>query len=230
MRLTQLDPYHPEQDFPALHKALQDPNGLLAYGGCLSPQRLINGYRHGVFPWYNPGEPILWWSPDPRLVLFPNKLKISKSLQKVLNKQIFEVVFDQAFEQVMDACAAPRDNQGGTWITQDMKQAYITLHQTGVAHSMEAWQNGELVGGLYGLGIGQVFFGESMFHRKTDASKVVFAHLVKHLSAWGYKLIDCQVSSNHLLSLGAEEISRSNFQKYLSSLCYAPTPSSAWLK
>jgi len=228
MQITQLDPYNPEQAFPALHKALLDPNGLLAYGGCLSPQRIINAYKHGIFPWYNPGEPILWWSPDPRLVLFPDKLNISRSLHKTLRKQIFEIHYDRNFEQVVAACAAPRNQSSGTWITQEMSQAYLNLHQQGVAHSIEAWQNGELVGGLYGLAIGQVFFGESMFHHQTDASKVAFVHLVKQLSAWGYQLIDCQVASDHLFSLGAEEICRKNFASLLQQLCkFRPHPH-AW--
>jgi leucyl/phenylalanyl-tRNA--protein transferase len=230
MQLTQLDPFDPGQTFPALDKALNDPNGLLAFGGCLSPTRIINAYRHGVFPWYNPGEPILWWSPDPRLVLFPDKLQVSGSLQKTLRKQIFEIRYDSRFAEVMTACAAPRQENGGTWITEEMLDAYLQLHQLGVAHSVEAWQDGELVGGLYGLAIGRVFFGESMFHRRTDASKVAFVSLVKRLSAWGYQLIDCQVSSGHLLSLGAEEISRTAFQTRLSFLCKQPPLAEAWQK
>lgn len=230
MQLTLLDPDHPEQPFPPLHKALNDPNGLLAFGGCLSPQRIINAYRHGIFPWYNPGEPILWWSPNPRLVLFPDKLTVSRSLNKTLRKQLFEIRHDSAFEQVMAACAAPRREDGGTWITEEMQYAYRNLHKLGFAHSFEAWQNGELVGGLYGIAIGQVFFGESMFHSKTDASKVVFVTMVRQLIAWGYQLIDCQVSSEHLLSLGAEEISREDFQARLKQLCSLRPLPQAWQK
>lgn len=228
MQLTLLDPDHPEQPFPPLYKALNDPNGLLAFGGCLSPQRIINAYRHGIFPWYNPGEPILWWSPDPRLVLFPDKLKVSRSLIKTLRKQPFEIHYDRAFLQVLTACAAPRHENGGTWITEEMKLAYRNLHRLGFAHSFEAWQDGELVGGLYGIAIGQVFFGESMFHTKTDASKVVFVHLVRRLKAWGYQLIDCQVRSEHLLSLGAEDIRREDFQARLNQLCALSPDPQAW--
>lgn len=228
MQLTQLDPYNPDQAFPVLNRALSDPNGLLAFGGCLSPQRLINAYRQGIFPWYNPGEPILWWSPDPRLVLFPDKLNVSRSLHKTLRKQAFEIHIDRAFADVVTACAAPREESGGTWITKEMRQAYQNLHSLGVAHSCEAWQEGQLVGGLYGLAIGRVFFGESMFHTKTDASKVVFVHLVRQLIAWGYRLIDCQVSSGHLLSLGAEEISRRHFQALLGQFCPLDPEEQAW--
>lgn len=230
MRLSVLDPLNPNQAFPSLDKALGEPNGLIAVGGCLSPQRIINAYRHGIFPWYNPGEPILWWSPDPRLVLFPDKLQVSRSLNKTLRKQPFEIRYDRAFEQVMTACAAPRRRDGGTWITEEMLHAYQNLHALGMAHCFEAWQDGELVGGLYGIAIGQVFFGESMFHTKTDASKVVFVHLVRQLTAWGYRLIDCQVSSEHLLSLGAEEISREDFQALLAQLCGQPPLPRAWQK
>jgi leucyl/phenylalanyl-tRNA---protein transferase len=230
MQLTLLDPTQPRQPFPPLHKALKEPNGLLAFGGCLSPQRIINAYRHGIFPWYNPGEPILWWSPDPRLVLFPDKLNISRSLSKTLRKQPFQIRYDSAFYRVVKACAEPRSEESGTWITDDMLQAYLTLHHLGVAHSFEAWQDGQLVGGLYGIAIGQVFFGESMFHRKTDASKVVFAHLIQQLTAWDYQLIDCQVSSEHLLSLGAEDIPRSRFTELLTKFCDRPPQPQAWQK
>ncbi|MDD4914301.1 MAG: leucyl/phenylalanyl-tRNA--protein transferase [Methylococcales bacterium] len=228
MQLTQLDPYDPEQAFPALHKALTDPNGLLAYGGCLSPSRIVNAYRQGIFPWYNPGEPILWWSPNPRLVLFPDKLLVSRSLQKTVRKQLFEIHYDRDFAGVVAACAAPRRDHGGTWITAEMQAAYLSLHKLGVAHSAETWQDGVLVGGLYGLGIGRVFFGESMFHHQTDASKVAFASLVRQLSAWGYQLIDCQVSSDHLLTFGAEEIGRQSFQGWLRQLCDQPPHPQAW--
>ena len=230
MQLTVLDPAFPQQHFPELIKALDEPNGLLALGGCLSVQRLLNAYRHGVFPWFNPGEPILWWSPDPRLVLFPEQLLISRSLHKTLRKNQFEIRLDSAFEQVIDACAAPRTYSSGTWITDEMRNAYVELHRLGVAHSVETWHDHELVGGLYGIAIGKVFFGESMFHRKTDASKVAFAHLVNHLLAWDYRLIDCQVSSEHLLSLGATEIPRSQFANLLDQFCDQAVSSSAWQK
>lgn len=228
MRLHYLDPFEPDQDFPALPTALKEPDGLLAVGGCLSPQRLLKAYRHGVFPWFNPGEPILWWSPDPRLVLFPERLKVSRSLKKTLRQQGFQITYDQAFAEVMQACAAPRDGQVGTWISSDMQQAYLALHRQGQAHSVEVWLEGHLVGGLYGVAVGCVFFGESMFHRVNDASKVAFVQLVKQLSEWGYELIDCQVSSAHLLSLGAEVISRAEFAECLNQWCTRAPSIEAW--
>ncbi|WP_340121479.1 leucyl/phenylalanyl-tRNA--protein transferase [Methylobacter svalbardensis] len=228
MRLTVLDSNNPDQDFPLVSKALREPDGLLAVGGCLSQHRLLNAYRHGIFPWYNPGEPILWWSPDPRLILFPDKLVISRSLHKTLRKNIFSVTFDRVFNEVIAACADPRKDAAGTWITEEINAAYNQLHQAGFAHSVEAWLDDELVGGLYGVAIGQVFFGESMFHTRTDASKVAFASLVKQLNAWGYQLIDCQVHTNHLESLGAEEISRDYFTALLDQYCDTPALSSAW--
>lgn len=230
MQIKFLDPGNPDEEFPELDEALTDPNGLLAFGGCLSPQRLFNAYSQGIFPWFNPGEPILWWSPNPRLVLFPDKLYISRSLAKTLRKQDFDIRYDSAFPQVMQACAAPRHEQGGTWITGEMQNAYHELFLCGIAHCFEAWQDGELVGGLYGVAIGQVFFGESMFHRKTDASKVAFAGMVRQLSAWGYQLIDCQVKTEHLLSLGAEEISREDFQQHLQNWCELEPSAQAWAK
>jgi len=228
MRLHYLDPFQPDQAFPPLKTALTEPDGLLAVGGCLTPKRLLNAYRHGAFPWFSPGEPILWWSPDPRLVLFPEHLKVSRSLQKTLRQRGFDVSHDQAFSEVIQACAAPRDAQGGTWITHDMQQAYQVLHDVGVAHIVEVWLQGELVGGLYGVAIGRVFFGESMFHRVTDASKVAFVHLVARLRSWGYELIDCQVSSGHLLSLGAENIPRDAFAERLNRLCNQAPAAHAW--
>ncbi len=226
--LTILDPNNPNQDFPPVNKALRNPDGLLAVGGCLSRNRLLNAYRHGIFPWYNPGEPILWWSPDPRLVLFPDQLIVSRSLHKTLRKNIFSVTFDQAFNEVIAACAEPRKDTAGTWITTEINAAYIHLHQTGFAHSVEAWLDNELVGGLYGIALGQVFFGESMFHTRTDASKVAFATLVKQLGSWGYRLIDCQVHSRHLESLGAQEISRDYFKKLLDQYCDIPEQPRTW--
>lgn len=228
MQLTVLDPTNPEQDFPPADKALREPDGLLAVGGCLSKERLLNAYRHGIFPWYNPGEPILWWSPDPRLVLFPDQLIVSRSLRKTLRKNIFSITFDQAFNEVITACAEPRKEAAGTWITEEIKQAYNELHELGIAHSAEAWFNDELVGGLYGVALGQVFFGESMFHTKTDASKVVFATLVEQLKSWNYQLIDCQVHTRHLESFGAQEIDRAYFTKLLDQYCDVPADKSAW--
>lgn len=228
MQLTVLDSRQPNQAFPELETALDEPNGLIALGGCLRPQRIVNAYKRGIFPWFNPDEPILWWSPDPRLVLLPDRIQVSHSLNKTIRKQLFEIRYDSAFEQVVDACAQPRCNQAGTWITREMKQAYQTLHELGIAHSVEAWQKRELVGGLYGVAIGQVFFGESMFHRKTDASKVVFVQLARQLMAWSYQLIDCQVRTEHLISLGAEEMSRVTFAAQLQILCEQQPVDEAW--
>ncbi|MGZ0019780.1 leucyl/phenylalanyl-tRNA--protein transferase [Nitrosomonas sp. wSCUT-2] len=204
--------------FPPLEKALDDPNGLLAVGGDLSPQRLIEAYRSGIFPWFNEDEPIFWWSPDPRMVLFPGELKISRSLRKTLHKEYYQIRTDTAFTQVMQACAAPRKGQSGTWIHPEMIAAYTALHDMGLAHSVETWIDGELVGGLYGVALGKVFFGESMFSRSTDASKIAFVHLVKQLQYWEFGLIDCQVKTHHLSSLGAREISRASFSRQLETL------------
>lgn len=228
MRLTLLDPTNPTEAFPPLTQALREPDGLLAVGGCLSAERLLNAYRHGIFPWYNPDEPILWWSPNPRLVLFPDHLIVSRSLGKTLRKNIFTVTFDQVFEQVIIACAAPRKDSDNTWITSDIHQAYLNLHHQGYAHSVEVWFNGELVGGLYGVALGQIFFGESMFHTKTDASKVAFVTLVEQAKVWDYQLIDCQVHTDHLTSLGAEEIDRHSFVNLLNQYCGVSASPLAW--
>lgn len=203
-------------DFPPLNKALREPNGLLAAGGDLRPERLIQAYRHGCFPWFQDGQPILWWSPDPRTVLLPDELHVSRSLAKVLRQGRYQVSFDQAFAEVIRTCAAPRSYAAETWITSPMQDAYLELHRRGIAHSVEVWRDGELVGGLYGLAMGQLFFGESMFSRADNASKVGFATLVERLKAWGFVLIDCQMPTEHLLSLGARTISRNEFARYLS--------------
>ncbi len=203
-------------DFPPLNKALREPNGLLAAGGDLRPERLIQAYRHGCFPWFQDGQPILWWSPDPRTVLLPDELHVSRSLAKVLRQGRYQVSFDQAFAEVIRACAAPRSYAAETWITSPMQDAYLELHKSGIAHSVEVWRDGELVGGLYGLAMGQLFFGESMFSRADNASKVGFVTLVERLKAWGFVLIDCQMPTEHLLSLGARTISRDEFARYLS--------------
>jgi leucyl/phenylalanyl-tRNA--protein transferase len=202
-------------DFPPLEKAMREPNGLLAAGGDLSADRLIQAYRHGCFPWFQQGQPILWWSPDPRTVLFPDELHVSRSLAKLLRQQRYRVTFDQDFSAVIMACAAPRDYADGTWITGSMQKAYIELHNRGLAHSVEVWDADELVGGLYGLAMGQLFFGESMFSRADNASKVGFATLVEHLRASGFVLIDCQMPTQHLESLGARSIPRKVFAEYL---------------
>ncbi len=228
MKIAILDPLRPEQPFPPLHTALTEPNGLLAVGGCLSAARLLNAYRHGVFPWYNANEPILWWSPDPRLVLFPDGLQVSRSLKKTLRKGCFSVTFDTAFDKVIAACADSRKKREGTWITKDIIRAYQDLHHLGFAHSAETWCNGELVGGLYGVALGRVFFGESMFHTSTDASKAAFAVLVQQLKIWNFELIDCQVHTHHLTSLGAELIDRDAFIRLLDRYCSTPAAACAW--
>jgi len=201
--------------FPPVEHALDDPNGLLAAGGDLSPDRLLAAYRQGIFPWFNPGEPILWWSPDPRCILFPEDLHLSRSLRKRLRRQDYQVTFDQAFDEVIQACADIRSEKGGTWISQPMQIAYNELHRRGVAHSVEVWIEGELAGGLYGLAMGRMFFGESMFSRQRDASKIAFSHLAVQLQGWGFNLIDCQVYNPHLASLGATVIPRKAFSRLL---------------
>lgn len=211
--------------FPPLERALREPNGLLAVGGDLTADRLVAAYRHGCFPWYEKGQPILWWSPDPRMVLKPAELDLSRSLRKVMRQGRFTVTLNQDFPAVIRACAAPRAYAEGTWITPAIEQAYIALHQQGVAHSVEAWQGTELVGGLYGIAMGRLFFGESMFSRATDASKVAFATLVQYLEQHGFVLIDCQMHTSHLHSLGAREISRAAFAQYLEQ--YLDQPNSA---
>lgn len=201
--------------FPPLKKALTEPDGLLAIGGDLSPERLEAAYRHGCFPWFNEGGPILWWSPNPRMVLYPEKLHISRSMAKLLKKPHFDVTFDHAFEEVIAGCSEPRDYTNQTWITQEMRKAYTVMHEKGIAHSVEVWYGGELVGGLYGLNLGGMFFGESMFSRVDNASKFGFIHLVFKLRDAGVVMIDCQMHTSHLQSLGAELISRETFEHYL---------------
>ncbi len=218
----------PETPFPPLHTALVQPNGLLAAGGDLSPQRLIQAYRLGIFPWFNEGEPILWWSPDPRMVLFPDELRISRSLKKALKKGNYEIRVDSAFHRVIQACAAPRKGHAGTWIHDEMIAAYGTLHEMGAAHSVETWIEGELVGGLYGVAQGRVFFGESMFSRVSDASKIAFVHLVERLDRWGFGLIDCQMKTALLASFGAREIPREEFSQTLEELVNYPQPGGKW--
>ena len=204
--------------FPPLQQALHVPNGLLAAGGDLSPSRLLTAYRSGIFPWFNVGDPILWWSPDPRMVFVPGEFRISRSLAKTLRNIRYEVRFDNAFEQVMRACAAPRSGQNGTWIHEAMIAAYRALHEAGNAHSVEVWQNGKLVGGVYGIAIGRMFYGESMFSSVTNGSKIALAHLARQLERWGFGMIDCQMYTPHLASLGAREISRTEFITRLQDL------------
>ena len=214
--------------FPPVEQALQSPNGLLAAGADLGTQRLLDAYKHGIFPWFSEGQPVLWWSPDPRLVLFLDELKVSRSLRKTLARQPFQVRADSAFRQVMLACAEPRTEEGGTWITPEMLDAYCELHRLGYAHSIESWCEGELVGGLYGVALGRAFFGESMFARRADASKVALAHLVQYLRTLEFGLIDCQMYTSHLVSLGAREIARSEFCARLAKLVHFPQSNTHW--
>jgi len=218
--------------FPPAERALCSPNGLLAAGGDLSAPRLLEAYRHGIFPWFNPGEPILWWSPDPRMVLIPDEIKISRSFAKVLRNHAYEVRCDTAFEQVMRGCAAPRNGHSGTWIHEEMIAAYCELHRMGYAHSVETWMDGKLVGGLYGVCIGRMFYGESMFSNAANASKIALAHLSRQMERWSLAdsrtvMIDCQMHTPHLASLGAREISRSEFIARLQELVNC-APISHW--
>ena len=201
--------------FPDTNTALDEPDGLLAAGGDLSPERLVAAYKHGTFPWFSQDDPILWWSPNPRCVLFPEQIHISRSMRKQLKKGHYRVTFDEAFTQVIQACASTREETTGTWISPEMQTAYTQLHQQGIAHSVEVWENEQLIGGLYGLGIGKLFFGESMFSFQASASKIAFIALCQQLKTWGYPLIDCQVHNEHLESLGATNIPRDEFIHYI---------------
>ena len=208
----------PGEPFPPVSAALDEPNGLLAAGGDLSSARLLDAYRHGIFPWFSRGQPVLWWSPDPRMVLFPPEFKLNRSLRKALRSRRYDIRADTSFRAVMLACAEPRRDQAGTWITREMVAAYCALHAQGIAHSVETWIDGELAGGLYGIALGRIFFGESMFSRATDASKIALVHLVRQLERWRFGLIDCQVATTHLASLGAREIPRAAFVRELQEL------------
>lgn len=214
--------------FPPIEQAT--PEGLLAIGGDLRPERLLEAYRHGIFPWYNDDQPILWWSPDPRAVLFPNKLHEPRSLQKRLRQNRFTVTLDTSFRTVMEQCAGPRTQypEGGTWITEDMLDAYTRLHALGYAHSVESWQDNQLVGGLYGVAIGGAFFAESMFTKVDDASKVALVRLVRQLHTWGFRMIDCQQFSPHVARFGAEEIPRSGFIAHLTEALTLPDRRGRW--
>lgn len=207
--------------FPPLQQALTEPNGLIAIGGDLTAQRLLAAYQRGIFPWYSLGEPLLWWSPDPRMVLFPEQVRISRSLRKVIQQQLFEIRIDTAFASVISACAAtPRPGQDGTWISPEMMEAYSELHRLGYAHSVEAWQDDKLVGGCYGVKIGRMFYGESMFHHVGNASKVAFAHMVQWLNTQQVGMIDCQMHTPLLASFGAYEIARDRFIERLNDLVH----------
>ncbi len=208
-----------------------EPDGLLAVGGDLIAERLLLAYRLGIFPWYSDGQPVLWWSPDPRIILEPCEFHISRRLGQTLKREEFKVTFDRAFAEVIWACAAsPRKGQHGTWITTEMMEAYIRLHQMGFAHSAESWLNGELVGGIYGISLGRCFFGESMFFSQTNASKVALATLVQQLITWDFHMIDAQVTSEHLIKLGAKEIPRHIFLKRLQAALRYPTQKGSWDK
>lgn len=196
-------------EFPPPEMA--SPEGILAVGGDLSPERLISAYASGIFPWYSEGEPIIWWSPSTRMVMFPTELHISRSMKKLLKKNPFQLTFDRNFKGVIENCRAPRKNQKKTWITEEMRDAYIYLHELGFAHSIDVWQGGQLVGGMYGISLGNCFFGESMFSKKSNASKFAFIRLIRTLASMEFLMLDCQVPSDHLRSLGAREIPRKDF-------------------
>lgn len=215
----------PADPFPPVEQALDHPDGLLAAGGTLSMKRLVDAYTHGIFPWFNEGDPVLWWSPDPRTVLVPSRVHISHSLKKRLKKNQFCVTIDAAFARVLEGCAAPRSEDGGTWLTAQMRRAYTALHVAGLAHSVEVWMDGELAGGVYGVAMGRMFFGESMFSHRTDGSKIAIARLAAQLDRWGFPLIDCQLETDHLLSLGAEHMPRREFVKEVARLVREPEPS-----
>ena len=218
----------PDQPLPPPESARKDPNGLVAAGRDLSARRLLEAYGQGIFPWYSQGQPVLWWSPDPRMVVFVDEFEPSRSLRKTLRRidltGAWSVTLDQAFVPVMQACAAPRSGQEGTWITPDIVKSYQGLHQAGHAHSVEVWSDGQLIGGLYGVSIGQMFFGESMFAKVTDASKCAYAALIGMLRRLDFTMVDCQQSTGHLASLGAREITRSQFLSRLRRLCALPGP------
>lgn len=228
IRLHWLDPRNPHQAFPPVHLAMRDPNGLLAIGGDLSQPRLMRAYSLGIFPWYNPDEPILWWSPDPRAALAPGELHVSHSLRKRLRRQDYAVTLDTAFPEVLDACSAVRAKSRGTWLGADMKRAYLELHAAGHCHSVEVWRAGQLIGGLYGVALGRVFFGESMFSRADDGSKLAFYHLCQQLEHWRFELVDCQIGSAHLASLGAREIPREKFLQQLRKAVSQPGNPGRW--
>ncbi len=218
----------PGEPFPSVESALTEPNGLLAAGGDLDSARLIAAYRQGIFPWFSDGQPVLWWSPDPRMVLDPAEIRVSRSLSRVLRNRRFEVRADSAFRSVMQACAGPRHGQDGTWIGEDMLEAYCALHDCGIAHSIETWIDGKLAGGLYGVALGGMFYGESMFTRVQDASKIALVHLARQLRRWGFGLIDCQVHTPHLARMGGREMPRAEFMRKLGELVNYPPRNGAW--
>lgn len=237
IRLHWLDPRNPRQPFPPAHLAMRDPNGLLAIGGDLSVTRLLRAYSEGIFPWYNPDEPILWWCPDPRAVLIPSQFHLSRSLARRLRKRDYAVTLNAAFGTVLERCAAPRmrgprakpgGSAHGTWLGLEMKQAYEELQLRGHAQSLEVWQRGELVGGIYGVSLGRVFYGESMFSAMPDGSKIALYYLCRQLEAWNYDLLDCQIASPHLATLGAVELARPEFLQRLHAATAAPGRDGRW--
>jgi leucyl/phenylalanyl-tRNA--protein transferase len=215
----------PADPFPPVEQALDHPEGLLAAGGSLTTKRLVEAYRLGIFPWFNEGDPVLWWSPDPRTILRPSRVHVSHSLRKRLKKAAHAITLDRAFARVLDGCAAPRAGESGTWLSPAMRRAYTALHDAGLAHSVEVWMDGELAGGVYGVAIGRVFFGESMFARRTDASKIGIVVLASQLERWGFPMIDCQLETPHLMSLGAEHLPRRRFVADVARLVNDAPPS-----
>ncbi len=218
----------PAAPFPSTAEALLRPNGLLAWGGDLQPERLLSAYRLGIFPWYTDGEPILWWSPAPRCVIFPSAVHLSRRTRRRYHTGGYRVTADTAFSEVVTACAAPRKGESGTWITAAMQRAFKRLHQFGHAHAVEVWRDKQLLGGIYGLALGKVFFGESMFSRETDASKIALVALCRQLAAWQFVLLDCQVPNPHLQSLGAVTLPRADFERRLQQLVAQPCEPGPW--
>lgn len=214
--------------FPSVDRALREPNGLLAAGADLSTRRLLDAYSRGIFPWFSDDEPLLWWSPDPRMVLPVGALHVSRSLRRTIRSGEYQVTFDTAFADVIAACAAPRADEDGTWLTPGMIRAYTRLARLGHAHSVEVWADGSLAGGLYGVALGRMFYGESMFSRRSDASKVALVHLVRQLQRWGFEMIDCQMSTAHLASLGARDMPRGDFLRAVHRLVRQPGVPSPW--
>jgi len=218
----------PTDPFPPIERAMDEPNGLLAAGGGLSRQRLLDAYSRGIFPWFSEGDPVLWWCPDPRMVLPTDAVHVSQSLKRRLRRADYNVTFDCAFEEVLHACAAPRRHEHGTWLVPSMRRAYQHLYEQGTAHSLEVWMEGELAGGLYGVALGRMFFGESMFSHRTDGSKIALVVLAAQLSKWGFPMIDCQMQTTHLATMGAREIPRRTFVANLTELVAKPPVEDPW--
>jgi leucyl/phenylalanyl-tRNA--protein transferase len=228
IRLHWLDPRNPRQPFPPAAMAMRDPNGLLAIGGDLSVPRLLSAYSQGIFPWYNPDEPILWWCPDPRTLLIPSAFHTSRSLARRLRRRDHAVTLNRDFRGVLEACSAPRASGRGTWLGSEMKRAYQELHERGYAQSVEVWRHGHLIGGVYGVSLGRAFFGESMFSRADDGSKIALHYLCRQLAAWNYELLDCQIASSHLATLGARDLPRERFLSLVRSAVDAPGRAAPW--